>query len=153
MFPAMRREFLASFVLGLCALTALAAAPADIRLGIKGYDPVAYFTQQRATPGSERFEYQWDEYLWRFASAEHRELFKADPVRYAPQFANFCAVALARGEVKEANPEYWLISDGKLYLFGKSAGRDLFRRDHEQIVERANQNRALLRRPQEPAGK
>ena len=145
----MRRRLLLAWVSGLCALPALGAAPTDIRLGIKGYDPVAYFTLQRATPGSERFEYQWDEYRWRFASAEHRELFKADPVRYAPQFANFCAVALARGEVKEANPEYWLISDGKLYLFGKAIGPELFNKD---IGERANRNRALLRRSQEPAG-
>ena len=146
-----RLRLFAMLALGLCALPAPAAAP-EARLGIKGYDPVAYFTLQRATPGSSQFEYQWDEHLWRFATAAHRDLFKSDPVRYAPQFANFCAVALARGEVREANPEYWLISDGKLYLFGKSIGPDLFRKD-PGYVERANQNRALLKRPQEPAGK
>jgi hypothetical protein len=146
-----RLRLLAMLALGLCALPAPAAAP-ETRLGIKGYDPVAYFTLQRATPGSARFEYQWDEHLWRFASAAHRELFKADPVRYAPQFTNFCAVALARGEVREANPEYWLISDGKLYLFGKSIGPNLFRKE-QGYIERANSNRVLLSRPQEPAGK
>ena len=52
----------------------------------------------------------------------HRDLFKADPVRYAPQFETFCAVSLARGEVHEASPEYWLIIDDKLYLFGKAIG-------------------------------
>jgi hypothetical protein len=134
----------------LVLLPAWSAAPAP-RLGIKGYDPVAYFTLQRATPGQARFEYQWDEHLWRFASAEHRELFKADPVRYAPQFANFCAVALARGEVSEANPEYWLISDGKLYLFGKSHGPDIFRKELGRNVERARRNRELLK-SQEPGG-
>ena len=45
-------------------------------------------------------------------------MFKADPVRYAPQFGNFCAMALAKGEVVVANPTNWLISDGKLYVFG-----------------------------------
>src|SRR3954468_16429680 len=142
----------ASLLAALAAVPSLAAAPAapaGIRLGIRGYDPVAYFTLQRATAGQAQFEYQWDEHLWRFANAEHRELFKADPVRYAPQFANFCAVALARGEVREANPEYWLISDGKLYLFGKSYGADLFRKKLELNVERARHNRALLK-TQEP---
>ena len=81
-----------------------------IPLAIKGYDPVAYFTLQRATPGVAQYGYEWDEHRWQFANAQHRDLFKADPVRYAPQFENFCAVALARGEVREANPEYWLIS-------------------------------------------
>jgi hypothetical protein len=121
---------------------ALGAEPAP--LAIKGYDPVAYFALQRATPGAAEFAYDWDEHRWQFTSAKHRDLFKADPVRYAPQFANFCAVALSRGEVREANPEYWLISDGRLYLFGKSIGPDLFRKDLNTNLERANQNRALL---------
>ena len=141
---------IALLLAGLLLLPAWAAAPAP-RVGIKGYDPVAYFTLQRATPGQSQFEYQWDEHLWRFANAQHRDLFKADPVRYAPQFANFCAVALARGEVSEANPEYWLISDGKLYLFGKSHGPDLFRKELGKNVERARRNRELLK-SQEPGG-
>ena len=89
--PTMRRQILfATLLAGFSALSApaaLAAEPAassGMRLGIKGYDPVAYFTLQRATPGQAQFEYQWDEHVWRFANAQHRELFKADPVRYAP---------------------------------------------------------------------
>ena len=123
------------------ASTAWSAEPP---LAIRGYDPVAYFTLQRATPGAAQYEYDWDEHRWQFASARHRDLFKADPVRYAPQFHSFCAVALARGEVREANPEYWLIIDGKLYLFGKSIGPETFRKDMKGSLERANQNRALL---------
>ena len=125
--------------------TAWAAEPP---LAIKGYDPVAYFTLQRATVGVAQFEYQWDEHRWQFANAKHRDLFKADPVRYAPQFENFCAVALARGEVREASPEYWLIIDGKLYLFGKAIGPDAFRKDLATTLERANKNRGLL--PKKP---
>ena len=150
--PIMRRLFLFRSCWRITVLPVMAAAPeasSSLRLGIKGYDPVAYFTLQRATPGQAQFEYSWDEHVWRFASAEHLELFKANPVHYAPQFANFCAVALARGEVREANPEYWLISDGKLYLFGKSYGPDLFRKDLGQNVERARHNRELLK-AQEP---
>lgn len=136
----------------LAAFSSLAWAADPLPLGIKGYDPVAYFTMQRATPGSARFEYQWDEHTWCFASAAHRDQFKADPARYAPQFANFCAVALARGEVQEANPEYWLISDGKLYLFGKAYGPEVFRKDLADSIERAEQNRRLLPKRQAPGG-
>lgn len=121
--------------------TAWAAEPP---LAIKGYDPVAYFTLQRATPGVAQFDYVWDEHRWQFANARHRDLFKADPVRYAPQFENFCAVALARGEVREASPEYWLIIDGKLYLFGKAIGPDVFRKDLNGTLDRADHNRVLL---------
>jgi hypothetical protein len=126
----------------LCRVTAAVAE--DRALAIRGYDPVAYFTLQRATPGVAQFEYDWDEHRWQFSNAQHLELFKADPVRYAPQFASFCAVALARGEVLEANPEYWLISDGKLYLFGKPIGPDVFRKNLRQNIQRANEHRPML---------
>jgi hypothetical protein len=116
-------------------------------LAIKGYDPVAYFTSGSPARGLPEFEYEWDEYRYRFTSAEHQELFKADPVRYAPQFENFCAMALTRGELDEANPENWLISDGKLYVFGKAPpmGPVLFQQDLAGNIAKANQNRALIR--------
>ena len=77
---------------------------------------------------------------------EHRELFKADPVRYAPQFGNFCAMALAKGQIVVANPENWLISDGKLYVFGRPApaGPVLFQKDLAGNITKANQNRPML---------
>jgi YHS domain-containing protein len=137
-----RRIATLAFALALVSSAVLAVEPAS--LAIQGYDPVAYFTRQRATPGVAQFDYEWDEHRWQFSSAQHRDLFKADPVRYAPQFANFCAVALARGEVLQANPEYWLISDGKLYLFGKAKGPDLFRQDLKKNLERANEHLSLL---------
>lgn len=141
--PISRRTALALFATSMAGFAA--AAPAELPLAIKGYDPVAYFTRQRATPGDARHEFAWDEHRWHFASAQNRDLFMADPVRYAPQFANFCAVALARGEVLAANPEYWLISDGKLYLFGKPAGPELFRKDLAGSIEKAARNRNLIR--------
>jgi hypothetical protein len=113
-------------------------------LAIKGYDPVAYFTLGKPALGLSEIEYEWDEHRYRFSRAEHRELFKADPVRYAPQFANFCAMALTRGEIHEANPEYWLISDGKLYIFGMATGPERFRRSLTENLLKASENRPLL---------
>jgi hypothetical protein len=132
----------------LAASAALASPGPSIAaepLAIKGYDPVSYFTVGAATPGLAGIEYEWDEQRYRFSRAEHRELFKADPVRYAPQFANFCAMALARGEIVEADPENWLISEGRLYIFGKATGRDLFQKDLAGNVARANENWPLVR--------
>src|ERR1700740_437179 len=77
----------------------------DVVLAIKGYDPVAYFTDGHPVQGRQDFEYVWDDHVYRFASAEHLNMFKTDPVRYAPQFGNFCAMALAKGQVVVAHPE------------------------------------------------
>ena len=109
-----------------------------------GYDPIAYFTLGKPVRGLPELEYEWDELRYRFSTAQHRELFKADPVRYAPQFANFCAMALTRGELDEANPEYWLISDGKLYIFGKSIGPTVFQNNLAENLRKANEKRALI---------
>ena len=86
------------------------------------------------------------DHRYRFSRAEHRERFKADPARYAPQFANFCAMALSKGELVVADPENWLVSDGKLYLFGKPApaGPALFQKDLAGNIAKANQNRPLI---------
>ena len=138
--------------LHLGLLAALALVPSlpshamDMPLAIQGYDPVAYFTDGKPARGTAEFEYQWDEHTYRFASMEHRELFKAEPVRYAPQFGNFCAMALAVGRIVVANPENWLISEGKLYVFGSPApaGPALFQKDLAGNITKANQNRPML---------
>ncbi len=55
-------------------------------------------------------------------------------------------MSLARGEVVDANPENWLVADGKLYMFGKSIGPDLFKQDLAENTAKANQNRALVQK-------
>ena len=140
----------AALRLGLVVALPLVVPPSslamDLPLAIQGYDPVAYFTDGKPTPGTPEFEYQWDEHTYRFASAQNRELFKADPVRYAPQFGNYCAMALALGKIVKADPENWLISDNKLYLFGSPApkGPELFQKDLTGNIVHAHQNRPIL---------
>src|SRR5262245_19516889 len=103
------------------SLPTVAAQP--VPLAIKGYDPVAYFAVGKPVRGLPEIEYEWNGYRYRFSRAEHRELFKADPKHYAPQFENYCAMALAKGALVEADPENWLINEGKLYIFGKPGPR------------------------------
>jgi YHS domain-containing protein len=133
-------------IMAASPLLVFSAHAEDIVLAIKGYDPVAYFTDGAPVRGLSDFEYVWDDHVYRFASAEHRDMFKADPVRYAPQFGNFCAMALAKGQVVVANPENWLISDGKLYVFGSPApaGPALFQKDIAGNIKKANENRSIL---------
>lgn len=134
-------------------LLAFAAMPssAEPTLAIGGYDPVAYFTQDSATKGDPEYEYVWDEDRYHFINAGNRELFKANPERYAPQFPGYCAMSLADGVKVEPNPENWLITDGKLYLFGKPIGPTKFRAKLGENVRRANENWRRLQRGEAPA--
>ena len=101
-------------VLAACAATPAAQQPAA--LAIKGYDTVAYFTLGKATQGSESFTSRWHDLTWHFASREHRDLFAANPERYAPQYDGYCAWAMTEARLAITDPEVWKIVDGRLYL-------------------------------------
>ena len=117
----------------------LVAAGAD-RIAIKGYDTVAYFTDGKATKGSSSYEYIWDDAKWRFASLAHRDLFIADPDRYAPQFGGFCAGAIVNGVLVPANPESWAIVDGKLYMVaGPQADIVEWKADAASNIQKGNE--------------
>ena len=97
-------------------LSGFHCATAEERLAIKGYDPVAYFTDGKPTPGQPEHEIAWRDAKWRFASAQHRELFLKEPEKYAPQYGGYCAYGVAVGKKFEVDPEAWAIVDGRLYL-------------------------------------
>ena len=134
---AIRLAVLAATALFASSLPAIASERAP--LAMKGYDPVAYFTAKRATVGDPHFQHEWDGATYRFASAWHLELFKADPDRYLPQFNNLCAASVARGVRVEGHPEHWLVVDGRLYLFGGPAGPGLMAAD-PAMTRRADEN-------------
>jgi len=122
-------------LLGICAsiMLALTAGPtatqaSEVNVGyfgkvaIEGYDPVAYFTDGKAVRGSEAFAYDWLGNAWHFSNDEHRKLFAANPISYAPQYGGHCADGVAYGElVVNIEPEVFKIIDGKLYLSGTAA--------------------------------
>ncbi len=85
-------------------------------VAIKGYDAVAYFRQGAPVKGSPAFKQQWMGATWLFSSAEIRDLFAADPDKYAPRYGGYCAYAVSEGHTASIDPEAWKIVDGKLYL-------------------------------------
>ena len=119
------------------------------RIALKGYDSVAYFTDERPTVGDPQYQYEWDGAVYRFASAQHLALFKADPDRYLPQYNNWCAASVAKGEKVYGNPEYWLVVDGRLYLFGQPIGPGLMSKD-AGMKNRADENWPKVSRLPDP---
>ena len=85
-------------------------------LALDGYDAVAYVTDGKPVKGLPQLTTTWKGAVWRFASAEHRDVFIRDPERYAPQFGGYCAWAVAHGYTADGDPGAWKIVDGRLYL-------------------------------------
>ncbi|MDP3069447.1 MAG: YHS domain-containing (seleno)protein [Opitutaceae bacterium] len=106
-------------LLAFAALPAHAVSPVNATffgVAIKGYDPVAYFESGKPVKGDSAFAHEWNGATWRFASAAHRDVFKAAPERYAPQYGGYCAWAVAQGYTAGIDPDAWKIVAGKLYL-------------------------------------
>lgn len=83
---------------------------------IRGYDPVAYFTQGEPVKGSSDYSTEWNGAEWLFSSAENLAKFEDDPERYAPQYGGYCAWAVSQGYTASTQPDAWTIFEDKLYL-------------------------------------
>jgi YHS domain-containing protein len=86
------------------------------KLGVKGYDVVAYFVDGRAVAGNTIIEHEVGGVRYRFASAANRDRFVQDPQRYLPQYGGFCAYAVSKGYTADTDPQAWRIVDGRLFL-------------------------------------
>ena len=85
-------------------------------LAIKGFDPVAYFTQGKAVTGDINYTATHKGAIYRFSSEEHRNLFKTNPDKYAPQYGGYCAFGVAMEKKFDTDPTAWKIIANKLYL-------------------------------------
>ena len=125
--------------------------PATDNLGLKGYDPVAYFTLSAPTPGLAQYEYVYDGTRYRFANARHLAMFKANPEKYAPQFGGLCANNMSNGVRRESDPAIWIIANDRLYVFAGTPGRDRFRLDPGTLGARATSNWTDLKNTARPS--
>lgn len=126
----------------LAAGPALAVDPIFTKRGlaIRGYDPVAYFTESMPVKGKAEFSHSYEGATWRFASAANRDAFAAEPGRYAPQYGGYCAWAVAQGYTASIDPDAWRIEGGRLYLnYSKSVQRR-WERDIPGNISKADTN-------------
>lgn len=109
-------------------------------LAVGGYDTVAYHTQRQALPGNPAFRVSWKGAEWRFATAEHRDLFAKEPEKYAPQFGGYCAFAVAYGSTAAGNPKLFTLAHGKLYLNLNESVQATWQRDQDNLIRRGEAN-------------
>lgn len=138
-----------NFLAGLLCIWAAAAQAGPVYTGgwfgqgaaIKGYDPVAYFTENRAVKGQQAFTAEFDGAQWLFASAQHRDLFLAEPEKYRPQYGGFCAYALgAKNDLVKVDPRIFTIVDGRLFLNYSAAVRADWLEQRDAFIKQADQN-------------
>ena len=131
----------------LLAALALAVPPGAVLAGeinaengiaIKGYDPVAYFSDNAPVAGRPEFSASYKGATFQFASAAHKAQFEADPAKYAPQYGGFCAFATAAGHKALVDPAAFTVVKGKLYLNYSTQVRARWQQDVPGYIGKAN---------------
>lgn len=109
-------------------------------LAIEGYDPVAYFTDNKPTKGNAKFSTEFDGARYLFASAAHKVLFDAKPAKYAPAYGGYCGYAASVDRLSPVSPEWFQIINGKLILQHNKKAFDLFNKELKPNVVKADAN-------------
>lgn len=107
---------------------------------INGYDPVAYFTQNKAVKGVRNFSYKWNGATWYFSSRNNLNAFKNNPGSYAPQFGGYCAYAVSKGFTANTDPNAFKVIDGKLYLCADQKYLKEWLKDGEENLKKSQGN-------------
>jgi hypothetical protein len=145
------------------ALALLAGQPATIAatterivvdwnsgLAIGGYDPVAFFTDGRPLPGLADCEFRYGGTIWRFRNIGNRAAFAAAPEIYMPQFGGYDPLGVVRGIAVAGNPNVWLITGERLYLFYDRARLERFAADSDRFIADAERKWPEVRRALSP---
>jgi YHS domain-containing protein len=109
-------------------------------LAAGGYDVTAYFTQGKPVRGSAKHELMLRGATWRFASAESKARFQANPAAYAPQFGGYCAWAVSQGYIASGDPQQWKVVDSQLYLNFNARAKELWEADQADAIKRGHDN-------------
>ena len=109
-------------------------------LAIQGYDPVAFFTENKPIKGKSEFKSAYEGAIYLFASAENKKLFEKEPSKYRPVFGGFCAFGVSRNKLVEIDPEAFQIVDGHLLLQYSKGVRNAFNKDVQGNLAKANEN-------------
>ena len=113
-------------------------------VGIKGYDPVAYFTQGKAVKGNKDQSVLSNGVVYYFSSSADKEEFKKNPSKYEPQYGGWCAYAMGNnGSKVEIDPGTFKILDARLYLFYNKFFNNTLKswnKDEKNLLKNADAN-------------
>jgi len=108
---------------------------------LKGCDTVAYFEQGKPIKGnSELTSTHWGA-TYLFASAADKASFDKEPAKYAPQYGGFCAYGVVKGALDDFEGlGDFVVYKGKLYLCGNQSALEIFTRNIDSNIEKADTN-------------
>ncbi len=122
-----------------CASNRVISDGPHANLMLKGYDPVAYFTDGKPIPGKVEIAVQHDGLDYRFTTEEHRKMFLADPQHYVPKYGGFCAQGIAYAVMFGGEAEKFQIINDRLFIYGDQGAIDAWNSSPKKHLEYAEQ--------------
>jgi YHS domain-containing protein len=114
-------------------------------LALRGYDPVAYFTEGKPVVGNATYTATYNNATYRFASEAHLKTFKASPAQYVPQYGGFCAFGVGVGAKFDGDPALWKIEDDNLYLNLSPDIQEQWEKDISGYITKADTNWPVIK--------
>ena len=138
------KRMIFAFVILVFANNVFAVSPVYVEwksgYAIRGYDTVAYFTENKPVKGLKQFQAEYKGAKWLFSSQENLDLFQQNPEKYAPQYGGYCSYAVANNTTASIKPEFFTIHNGKLYLNYNKTVNNRWLDDKEEYISDANEN-------------
>lgn len=103
----------------------------DKALILQGYDAVAYFTENKAVMGSEKYSARYNGATYWFSSEKNAAMFKDRPEMFAPQYGAYCSYAMSLNKLRPINPELFDVIDGRLIL---QHSQDAYDKFHKKLA-------------------
>lgn len=107
---------------------------------IRGYDPVAYFTEKKPVKGDPGITHSWNGATWYFSNKENRSVFVSAPEKYAPAYGGYCAYAVANGYTATTDPDAWSVVNGRLYLNFSQGVKQRWEKNISGYIKKADVN-------------
>lgn len=116
-------------------------------VSVSGFDLVSYRQPDGPALGAPEFSLKYDGSTYLFANQSNLDTFRANPERYLPAYAGFCAITLALGRITCPDYSNFKIEKDRLLLFeitGFTNGRTLWDTNPEDFRIKADANFSKL---------
>lgn len=136
------KQIISMAVIAMALITQVHAQKSEIYSpggkALKGYDPVAFFTDSKPVMGVESFSFSWKGATWMFANQSNMESFKSNPEKYAPQYGGYCAYGTSQGHKAPTEVDTWTILNDKLYFNYNQEVKTMWVKDQPGYIMKAD---------------
>jgi len=137
------KKIISMAVIVMAVVTQVQAQKAEVYSpggkAIKGYDPVAFFTDSKPVMGADSLSYSWHEATWLFANRQNLQRFKVNPEKYAPQYGGYCAYGTSQGHKAPTEVDTWTILNDKLYFNYSQKVKETWTKDQSGYIQKADE--------------